>query len=248
MIRKREVKRLKEQAAETGESAEYIKMLEEENKEQDQKIIEAQEKIAQLQSAINSLEGALIQMDDEKRQIKFENENLKVSLSRKVDACENDVPDYIRDIILTTSKALNPKEVLFIITKLFPNRIEVLESAWKSADASEMFKEKKKVFDLLWKLVTEYWSALVNGKSDSDARNVFGNAAYSAKESERVENNKRARQLRTFKYKGQDIEMMKHLKIGIKPSTSETIRIHFEWDSKDKRIIIGHCGPHLDHK
>jgi hypothetical protein len=72
--------------------------------------------------------------------------------------------------------------------------------------------------------------------------------AYSARESETVEANKRARQLRTFNHKGDSIEMMKHLKIGIKDSAAETLRIHFEWDGNARKIIIGHCGQHLDHK
>jgi hypothetical protein len=42
--------------------------------------------------------------------------------------------------------------------------------------------------------------------------------------------------------------MMKHLKIGVKDSVAETLRIHFEWDDGDRKIIIGHCGSHLDHK
>lgn len=248
LIRKKEVTSLKKQAAETGQSAEYIKLLED---ELDQKNNETQQKIVQLQSEINYLEGTLIQMDDEKRQIRFENESLKSQLShiadRTTEGSENRIPDHIRETIFIASKALTPEESMSIITKLFPNRIEVLESAWKSADESKMFKENKKVFDLLWKLATEYWLALVNGKSDAEARSVFGNS-YSAKESESVENNKRARQLRTFQYKGQEIKMMKHLKIGNKRSLSETIRIHFEWNSSNKKIIIGHCGPHLDHK
>jgi len=172
-----------------GQSAEYTKLLEEDNKELDQKNAEAHQKITQLQSGIDSLEGALMQMDDEKRQLKFENESLKSQLShiadRKIEVSENYIPDNIREIIFIASKALTPKESMAIITKLFPNRVEVLESASKSADESEMFKE---------------------------------------------------------------IMMMKHLKIGNKPSVSETIRIHFEWDASDKKIIIGHCGPHLDHK
>jgi hypothetical protein len=39
--------------------------------------------------------------------------------------------------------------------------------------------------------------------------------------------------------------MMRHLKIGVKPSRHETIRVHFEWLLEEKKIIIGHCGRHL---
>ena len=101
---------------------------------------------------------------------------------------------------------------------------------------------------MLWKLSTDYWEALANGKSDAKARNIFGRNGYASNEGEKAGKNKRAKLARTFEYKGNDIEMMKHLKYGVKNSPSETIRIHFEWDSEDKKIVIGYCGPHLPHK
>ncbi len=39
--------------------------------------------------------------------------------------------------------------------------------------------------------------------------------------------------------------MTNHLKIGVKPSDAETLRIHFDWDAEKKMIVIGHCGKHL---
>jgi hypothetical protein len=78
-------------------------------------------------------------------------------------------------------------------------------------------------------------------------RGVFGNA-YAASESEKAESNPRAKRLRTFTYKGNDIVMMSHLRIGVNDGVAETLRIHFAWDSDDRKIIIGHCGQHLDHK
>lgn len=250
ILRRRELARLQKEASETGESAEYIALLEEDNRDQAQKIGEAQQKINQLQDEVNALEGVITQMDDEKRQLNFENESLKLSLSYTGDArgSGNGIPDSVRDVLLNVaSQSFTLKESLLVIKKLFPERVEVLESAWKSADDSEIFKERKKAFELLWKLVTDYWDGISSGKGDAEMRGVFGNA-YAARESEKAEANPRSRQLRTFNYKGNDIVMMSHLRIGVKESVAETLRIHFEWDSNDRKIIIGHCGQHLDHK
>ena len=49
---------------------------------------------------------------------------------------------------------------------------------------------------------------------------------------------------RTFKHNGKDVQMLPHIKIG-KGSDDETVRIHFIFDSKSKKFIIGHCGKHL---
>ncbi len=40
--------------------------------------------------------------------------------------------------------------------------------------------------------------------------------------------------------------MFQYLKIGVKDSVHETWRTYFTWDPKARRIVIGHCGPHLD--
>ncbi len=133
---------------------------------------------------------------------------------------------------------------LDVIELAFPDRVVILQSARKSAEESGDFNNPQKALELMWRLCDGYWNAIVSG-SDQDARAVFGNA-YAANESETARNNKRARELRSFEYKGKQVEMMKHLKIGVKDSTAETWRLHFHWDAEETRIVIGHCGKHLD--
>ena len=78
-----------------------------------------------------------------------------------------------------------------------------------------------------------------------EAGKTFGKA-FAARESETVEGNPQARKKRTFLYDGQNVPMMRHLKIGHKDSVAETMRIHFHWDPIARRVVVGHCGPHLD--
>jgi hypothetical protein len=53
--------------------------------------------------------------------------------------------------------------------------------------------------------------------------------------------------LRTVIHAGQPHVLWSHLKIGAKQdSDAETFRAHFEWLAGERRILIGHCGPHLD--
>ena len=40
--------------------------------------------------------------------------------------------------------------------------------------------------------------------------------------------------------------MERHLKVGVRDSAATTLRVHFEWIAKEKRIVIGHCGKHLN--
>ena len=132
---------------------------------------------------------------------------------------------------------------LNIISSVFPNRVTILETAINSARDSFGFIHRKKAFELLWTLATLYWQALSSGESDVTARNNFGNS-YAARESEKLSSEGVRR--RTFSYRGSSVEMMKHLKIGVKDSKFETLRVHFEWFSDEQKIIIGYCGGHLD--
>jgi hypothetical protein len=148
-------------------------------------------------------------------------------------------------VLQLLSERLTLERCLDAIEALFPERVVVLASARSSARESAEFNNPYKALELMAKLCDDYWSALVEG-SDQDAKMVLGNS-YAPNESETVRNNKRARDLRSFEYKGQQVEMMKHLKIGNKESVAMTWRLHFHWDSEDRKIVIGHCGKHLDH-
>jgi hypothetical protein len=53
------------------------------------------------------------------------------------------------------------------------------------------------------------------------------------------------RRRRTFAYEGEQVEMFRHLKIGIEANVAKTIRVHFHWDSERENIVIGYCGEHL---
>lgn len=179
-------------------------------------------------------------------------ESLKASLAAKTGQTASvpaaSLPAEARDAL---HKAMGKDAGLFdalkTLTLLFPDRIVVLDSAWKSARDADEFKHPRKAYDLLHTLCSDYWEAMSNGKSDSEARSCLGQA-FSAKESETVEKNKKARSLRTFSYRGQPTEMMMHLRIGVKDSVAETFRAHFEWDGTNRKVVIGHCGKHLDHK
>lgn len=250
--RRRELAQIRARSVETGETAEYIALLEEDSKEQDQRILELQQETATLQAEVAILQGEFSELSDKHRSLAFERESLLQSLSGSVQRSSgqpgSDVPDYVRDIFFDIhSKNMSPEDSLKVISRLFPDRVEVLDSAMKSARDSASFKEKSRLFDLLWKLATAYWKDLTNGIGDAQARHIFG-AAYSAKESETASSNARATRLRTFNYKDNTLVMEKHLRIGVKPSPAETIRIHFEWMPDECKIVIGHCGPHLDHK
>jgi hypothetical protein len=138
------------------------------------------------------------------------------------------------------------EQALRLSTALFSDRIVVLDTAFESAKDSDRggFNQGDKAVELLMKFCTDYWIALAEGRGDQEARATFGKHAFASKEAESLSNEGKRR--RTFYYLGRDIPMEKHLKHGIKDSVAETLRIHFEWFAEQKKLVIGHCGKHLD--
>ena len=57
--------------------------------------------------------------------------------------------------------------------------------------------------------------------------------------------NRAMRRQRTFDYDGTQVEMFRHLKIGVADDPMQTIRVHFHWDGARRKIVIGYCGEHL---
>lgn len=130
----------------------------------------------------------------------------------------------------------------------FPDRIEVLPSAYSTARKFTEFRHLDRSWDLLRTLATDYWKAMADpgGGGDAKAKGVFGNG-YAANEAEFAANSDRGRALRTFSYNGERVQMDRHLRIGTKmDSRGETWRCHFHWDGAARKIVIGHCGEHLD--
>lgn len=138
---------------------------------------------------------------------------------------------------------LTVNESLQLIAKHFPDRIIVLPSAYSSAKDCGKFEFKGKLLERLWDLATAYWECLANGRGDIVAHKIFGKNGYATNDSENVTT--QGQKLRTFTHNGIKIDMLKHLKIGSKFSTHQTLRVYFEWLPDEKKIIIGHCGKHL---
>jgi len=191
--------------------------------------------------------------EHEARKLQSDIANLKHALSGRQaseDSQDDEVVKALAPLRESISAVLkgnpNLQQALELISSIYPERIVVLDTAINSAKESDRggFRFGDKAFELLSKLVNEYWQALVDGKGDQHAKAAFGRNAYAQNEGQALSG--QGKQRRTFAYHGQNFLMEKHLKSGVKDSLAETLRIHFEWVAEEKRLVIGHCGKHLD--
>lgn len=223
------------------EVAEYVALLE----AADQELQAKDSEIARIRSEYEV-------KDQEARTLQADIANLKHALSgmQSSDDARDEAAEALaplREPVAALFKG-NPslQQVMELIATLYADRIIFLDTARASAKESDRggFRLGAKAYELLHKLATEYWQHLADGKSDQQAKAVFGQNAYAANEASVLSNDGKRR--RTFSYRGRDILMEKHLKHGVKDSLAETLRVHFEWLAGEKKIVIGHCGKHLD--
>lgn len=231
-----------QRARQSDDSAEYVELLEFASKELQSK----DKQVADLHLDIDELDGQV------RTQMAVIG-GLKHALSGRQSSMEANEEDLavltpLREAVTAVLEADDPslEQSVNLINMLFSERIVFLDSAYDSAQKSDAdnFRYGNKALNLLLKLANGYWQALAEGKGDQHAKGAFGHNAYAQNEGQALSNEGKRR--RTFTYRDRDFLMEKHLKIGIKDSATETLRIHFEWLAEEKRLVVGYCGKHLD--
>jgi hypothetical protein len=186
-------------------------------------------------------------LDDERENLKNQNfviQGLKSQLNSAGGGRTSNLDAEVLLELTCSPDPPTPLECIEVIENMYGDNCIVLESAKESARDMDRFAHGRRLLDMLRRLVTEYRGKLIEG-GDNEARKLFGNNEYAAKESETVMGNQAMRRLRTFAYEGEQVEMVRHLKIGIEANVSKTIPVHFHWDSERGKIVIGYCGEHL---
>lgn len=188
---------------------------------------------------------ALERVDDVERQAKADMLRLSSELERLRSAPRSlDLPPRIKSAIAALlSGEHSPIRAIEIAEAVFSDRLTFLESAKESARKASGFEWPEEVGSLIVRLATSYYEAILNGGGDTEARKVFGAKEFAAKEASL---SNKGRDLRTFTWAGKDVVMESHLKVGTKASDAKCLRVHFLWDPDQKRIVVGHCGSHLD--
>lgn len=195
----------------------------------------------------SELSDAKERLGDERENLKNQNFVIQALKSRLKNAGGGPTRNLDAEVLLKLTCSPDPPtplECIEVIENMYGDECIVLESARNSARDMNRFEHGRRLLDMLRRLVTEYRDKFIEG-GDNEARKVFGNNEYAAKESETVMGNQTMRRLRTFAYEGEQVEMFRHLKIGIEANVAKTIRVHFHWDSEREKIVIGYCGEHL---
>lgn len=211
-------------------------------------MVKFEEEQSRLTVERDQLEMSLMQSEEEKQELE---DQIRKSRYLSRYATQNDtnqtpvIEPALRALELIREGAEpTPADALDLIAGAYSDRITVLQTARDSADALKTFQQGRRLFDMLCRLATDFRDAL-KAQGDSEAKSVFTPNEYAAQESETVLKSREHLRQREFQYKGEMVPMLRHLKIGVADDLSKTVRVHFDWDSEDEKIVIGYCGKHL---
>lgn len=212
--------------------------------EQTKWISELEDENATLESELSDAKATL---EEDRETLKKQNFYIQTLKNQLRNAGDRRTSNLDAESLLKLACSLDPPspiECIEVIESTYPDKCVVLETAKESARKMNLFRDGRSLLDMLRRLVTEYRSRLLAG-GDSEARNVFTKKEYAAKESETVMGSKDMIRRRTFEYEGEQVVMVRHLKIGVEQNVAKTIRVHFHWDAEREKIVIAYCGEHF---
>lgn len=199
---------------------------------------------AELEDRLLASEQRFKDCDAELREQKRMNDHLSEALSEKTSASAKELA-VAAMLIADPDRCISAAEALQTAEVLSAGRLVVLPTARKSAaDVPKTFMAGGKLLQLLLRL-SQMWLPTFMESGDAVAKNVFSNNTYSATETKQLQDSKKLIQARTFNYRGHDLPMIRHLCIGVKRDTSKTLRVYFEVDREEGRVVVGWCGEHL---
>ena len=141
----------------------------------------------------------------------------------------------------------NLSEAVELIEVIFPEKLSFSEEAKKSAKTASSIP-----IDFAWSCLFQMATTLhdlffVESEKGIDIEKEFADRTgldLAMTEGKQTKRDPNLLKLRTIVYEGKEISIMPHVKSGTKKP--KLLRVYFCPDQEKKKIIVGHCGDHLD--
>jgi len=141
-------------------------------------------------------------------------------------------------------------EELELTGHLWPERVAVLPEAVRSA-AAYKYCDLDEEWRILRAVATVLWDIYFGDGDSSDIDEEFKRRTgftHTLRESGATNASPALVKLRRRSYKGSEIDITPHIKGSGRRDSSKLhpFRLHYQADAEGKKIVIGHCGEHLD--
>ena len=242
VTRLEDVRRLNRESSRSKRIAEYREKLEDETFEE---MLRSEDRIREVEARRDSLE-------DENKRLKQRNYELEGRCSSYEDAfsqiglpgSDSSLAEFVAAMDEMPS---TPEELARFALAAFPDCIDFTERGWKS------LSECKASLDCLWLALRDLavvLRPLMLRSAAGDPAGEFNRQSrfsYARGEGPQTRKNARLMALREDVYQGRKIFIEQHIGSSTgDPNSKNFIRVYFDWDEPSKKIVIGHCGGHLE--
>ena len=242
-IRERRLSELKLAGTTSQEQKnELMTLFEEEN-------VRLEEELKRTKAELAVETGRRKDLDDTVTRLEFEIEQARTtSAEARREAVAHQAA--LQDVLALDALPEEVADVANLAAQLSGGRVVLSEAALTSLKKSE-FSDGKEANSVVWRclramdrelfaLVMSDLPPIQVGEA-FESRTRFGLTWTESKETKR---DNRLMAKRRFVYEGKEWDMTPHVKWGNTPP--KCLRIHFAVDRDRKRLIVGHCGDHLD--
>lgn len=224
------------------ENEEYIQELIQEN-------TKLEEEKTQLKVKLDESDFDYQYLNLEKGEMEHDLKNQIDQLSNIVACFEKEKSDLLKKSDLLVSLKELPKdliEVIEIIEIFHPEKVHFLNESKQSAKSSD-FGDIHSAWSLLWSMATCLWKLYFDDDSDtSNIEDVFKQESgfqLSLREGKLTNKDNKLMAQRKRLYNDEEIDITAHTKID---KGNKSLRVHYYVDKPNQKLVIGHCGNHLD--
>lgn len=160
--------------------------------------------------------------------------------------CQLDTDEHLRQTVDTMSLPQTTSQALNLAANLWSNRLIVLNQAYTAADKFAA-GDANEVFDHLQALACVLWPIIFEEKSTHPEKDFASRSSIDLtfKTGKAIKVTPAYYDDYHVEYKGR-IENIYARTKGKNPRRGQALRIHFFIDNEDEKIVIAHCGDHLN--
>lgn len=241
-------KRLKElserrHSAPVNSASEDIEALRTELNDAQEEAQEWEELSTQIQHDLNDANARIDELAAENSRLVAKNDSLEFNLSKSGFGAQEGASSEV--IAACKKLPSNLSGSLRLASVLFANRLAISERAYEGAEAWDR-QSQDDGWELIYAIATELWSLRFEDSGNQRTDIAFANRTgleYSPNESKLTVGSASMMRMRKATVDGAEYDCIPHVKGR---NGKEALRIHLAFDDENRRIVIGHCGEHLD--
>jgi predicted metal-dependent phosphoesterase TrpH len=204
------------------------------------------QQIEELEASQEKLQFQIMAQDDDFSRLEFEKKSAFMMYESSLKQVD-DMKRKVKGIQSFQKLPSNLEEVLTIIGNCHSDKVIIAEKAVKSAKEYSSFSDISLAWSCLWAMATTLHDLYFGGSTGDVERSFREQTGFelALNEGRQTQRNKDLMRLRKLHHDGEEYDITPHAKAGGNKEP-KCLRIYYSTVPDSQKIIIGHCGAHLD--